>query len=186
MPQVDGSNHGQRGAGQPWRDSVNVREVWRTHPVHRNYAVSSHGRVKRLTAAKGTRPGKILNPGLSSSGYKVVSLNGAMRKVHRLMLEAFRRLPLHGEQARHRDDVKTNNVLRNLVWGSRSANYEDRVRNGGGNHGSRHGMSKLTEAQVVKMRKLSGNLSRDQLALMFGVQYQTVGQILRRERWRHV
>jgi hypothetical protein len=44
---------------------------------------------------------------------------------------AFRRMPKHGEEARHLDDIRSHNVLSNLKWGSRLDNARDAVRNGG-------------------------------------------------------
>lgn len=51
-------------------------------------------------------------------------------KLHRLVLKAFAGDPQPGQEARHRDDDPYNNRLDNLVWGTRSENMRDQVRNG--------------------------------------------------------
>ena len=161
-------------------------EVWTPHPYLTDYAVSSEGRVMRVATGKGTRPGKVLKPGTSSSGYPVVNIAGRMRKVHLMMLEAFVRLGAPGEEGRHADDVKTNNVLSNLSWGTKAQNYADRVSNGGGNHGSRHGCAILNEAQVQRMREAYPARSCKELAAEFKVAHYTVWQIVTKRSWKHI
>jgi hypothetical protein len=50
--------------------------------------------------------------------------------VHRLVLEAFDRAPVDGEQGCHINGDAKNNALWNLRWGSQSDNWDDRKRHG--------------------------------------------------------
>ena len=50
--------------------------------------------------------------------------------VHRLVLTAFVGPCPPGQEARHWDDVGTNNHLSNLLWGTPSENGHDKTRNG--------------------------------------------------------
>lgn len=51
-------------------------------------------------------------------------------KIHSLVLRAFAGPRPDDEEARHLDDVKTNNRLDNLCWGTPRENAADRRRNG--------------------------------------------------------
>jgi len=54
--------------------------------------------------------------------------------------------------------------------------------------GESHGLSKLTEAQVVEIRAIdkAGSLSRRKIAKQFGVDPALIGRIARREIWKHI
>lgn len=161
-------------------------EIWQLHPVWLDYEVSNCGRVRRATARKGTRVGKILKMHLSDSGYHTVHVGGRHRKVHVLMLETFARPGSDGEEGRHLDDIKTNNVLSNLSWGTHADNYRDRVANGGGNHGERHGLAKLKESDVIEIRALAGSTPAKILAERFAISKKYVRQIVLKQRWTHL
>lgn len=125
-----------------------IREVWAPmYGYEDEYLISTHGRVlSRPRTARnrnGTRtvPGRIIKPGLNSSGYLHF---GATRhgvkelvRVHRAVLESFVGPAPEGYVACHWDDVKTNNHLDNLRWATRSNNEHDKVRNGKHNHASK-------------------------------------------------
>jgi hypothetical protein len=110
------------------------------------YEVSDRGRVRSLDpVARGRhKPGMILSPFLTV-GYPSVTLwprqrdgNGKPIKrtslIHDLMLTAFVGPRPPGMECCHEDDVKTNNVLGNLSWGTSLDNKADMRRNGG--HGN--------------------------------------------------
>ena len=106
------------------------------------YEVSDHGRVRSLDRTITRSDGqsrrfksKELRPATDRRGHLYVNLSGgagrADRKyVHRLVIETFVGLPETGQECRHLDDVKTNNHVGNLVWGTRSDNLLDAVANG--------------------------------------------------------
>ena len=76
-----------------------------------------------------------MRPDVGEQGHRRVQLispDGTPQRigVHRLVLTAFDRPPLHGEQGCHRDGDPSNNALPNLRWGSQSENWSDRVRHG--------------------------------------------------------
>lgn len=77
------------------------------------------------------RPGRTLKPGkVGTSDHLHVVLDGRTdRTVHSLVLEAFTGPCPEGMEARHLDDNPTNNRLENLVWGTRSENSQDAIRN---------------------------------------------------------
>jgi HNH endonuclease/NUMOD4 motif len=119
-------------------------EFWVDVPGHEGvHQVSSLGRVRSLDRMVTQRhgnggsyrrrlKGQLLNPALSG-GYPGVSMYGLRTHtthVHVLVLGSFVGPCPDGMECRHLDDVKTNNRLFNLAWGTRTENGRDRVRNG--------------------------------------------------------
>lgn len=114
------------------------------------YEVSSRGRVRsldRITLKSNgmhyRTPGRILRPYVDRSGYLCVHLSTRESKrchgsIHRLMCESFRGAPEQGQLARHLDDVRQNNVIENLYWGTLSDNGHDAVRNGRNSNANKH------------------------------------------------
>lgn len=106
------------------------------------YEVSDDGRVRSLDRVVprrdgGTtrRPGKELRGSPNTTNGRIeVGLTRQGRRVsryvHRLVLEAFVGPCPPDMEARHLDDDPLNNSLANLLWGTRSENVRDRVRNG--------------------------------------------------------
>lgn len=98
--------------------NVQDREVWKEITGFEScYAVSSKGRVKNL------KNGKILKNVIDPHGYLRIKLGrGNMRRIHRLVAQAFIPNPLNLPQINHIDECKTNNNVENLEWVSASQN----------------------------------------------------------------
>lgn len=125
-------------------------EQWKPVPGWEDlYEVSDHGRVRSLDrivnltmrtrwggvceVSRRSR-GRVLACAVSRSlGYPVVNLCKGGRKklvpVGVLVLQAFVGPAPEGHECLHADDVKTNNHLGNLRWGTRRDNLLDRYRN---------------------------------------------------------
>jgi hypothetical protein len=95
-------------------------------------------------------------------GYLHVNINTGFTKatvkkepVHKLILLAFKGLPkLNPFVRRHLDDNKRNNDIKNLSYGSNKQNYLDWIRNGNAKEGEQDLASKLTDQEVLTIRKL--------------------------------
>lgn len=165
-------------------------EIWKRHPTHIYYDVSNQGNVRRNKPSKGTVPGRLLKPYKTKQGYLVVnlSIDGVISRkfVHVLVLETFVTERNGNQEARHLDDNKSNNYLDNLAWGNHSDNYQDRVNNGGGNHGSRHGQSKLSENDIFAIRSLATHMTQQDIASLYGMSRSAIGHIISKKRWRHI
>lgn len=97
-------------------------ERWRKIPGWPDFEVSDWGRVR-----------KIVPQHPDSDGYPQVTLRSKGRpaariRVHRLVLAAFKGECPPGHEGLHGDDVKHNNDLTNLRWGTRRENLADRRR----------------------------------------------------------
>lgn len=120
--------------GEEWRPVVGFEGL---------YEVSSQGKIRSLdrrvpTKKEGVtalRKGRVLNPWLVE-GYPRVALrhpNSPKHKhlhVHRILAQAFIPNPDNLPIVRHLNDVKTDNRLDNLAWGTVTDNEIDKVRNG--------------------------------------------------------
>lgn len=121
-------------------------EIWKPIPNYEGlYEVSNYGRVKSCNRENkylnrfGTeinRPirGRILTARTGSNGYLFVELwkrnKRKQRTVHSLVLEAFIGPRPEGYVCCHYDDVRTNNYVGNLRWGTPSDNAFDKIKNG--------------------------------------------------------
>lgn len=76
---------------------------------------------------------------------------------------------------------------KHLAIGSDQDNADDRERDGNQARGERMGSAKLTEDQVVEIRRRHGEGEMvTVLAEEFDVSHGTVGALVRRETWKHV
>lgn len=113
---------------------MSATEEWRPIPSTGGaYEVSSIGRVRSYKRQGATRiyaTPKMLTVSLDSDGRPAVGVAGRIRRVHNLMLEAFVGQPAPGQEVRHLDGDRTNNVLANLAYGTHVENMADQVRHG--------------------------------------------------------
>jgi len=111
------------------------------------------------------------------------------RGVHCLVLAAFVGPCPDGMQGLHGDGNTHNNSLENLRWGTPLTNAEDRAGHGTTARGSRQGLSKLTETDVVEIRRLwrAGSYrSKAALGRRFGVRAITILNVIAHKTWAHV
>ena len=152
-------------------------EEWRPLPSDPRYSISSLGRVR------GAR-GRLLSLRLDDNGYQETWVGCKRRtNVHRLVLEAFVGPCPSGLIACHINDVRTDNRLENLRWGTYQDNSNDRVRNGNarGPRGQRAGNTTLTNEDAVAIYR-SKDPSAD-LARLYGVAVGAVQRIRGGRRW---
>ena len=119
-----------------------MREQWTPAPGYEGiYEVSDQGNVRSLdrfvdNGQGGTSrlKGKTLKPGSTPTGYLFVYLcvEGKPKRfyVHRLVMAAFVGNAPPEHEVCHWNDIKTDNRLENLRYGTRSENRRDLIRNG--------------------------------------------------------
>ena len=99
------------------------------------YEISNLGRVRSLdhyirqrNNSKKLHKGRILNTWSDKIGYTVVGLNKynkyKIKKIHRLVAEAFIPNPENKSDVNHIDGNKSNNIVSNLEWATRSENMQ--------------------------------------------------------------
>lgn len=123
----------------------------------------------------------------------VVNLGrGNMRRVHRLVLEAFVGPAPAGTEGCHNDGNPQNNALSNLRWDTHAENMLDQVRHGTKAapptfRGETHPMTKLTAGDVLFIRaqpQRRGLLA--EMSRRFGVSDITIKRIRDRQVWTHI
>ena len=167
-----------------------MNEKWKTITKFPDYDVSDQGRIRswrkpgRKPNQKRKKP-KFLKPWLDKDGYCQVTLcknkNQTSKKVHRLVLETFVKSCPKGYWTCHNNGIKTDNRLINLRWDTPKNNHADKIKHGTTNRGSQHGLSKLTEKQVLKIKK-DPRVQR-LIAADYNVIRQTISLIKTQKTW---
>ncbi len=136
--------------------------------------------------------GKTLTPWLGRGGYLKVCLSNERKRrwvyVHRLVCETFHGMPDKGKEVNHKDGNKFNNSASNLEWVTRSENGYHAFRNGLNRPaiGVNSSNAKLTDSDVVQIRRLRGLLTQVQIGKMFGINDRHVCNIQLNRFWKHV
>ncbi|MBM5782939.1 MAG: endonuclease [Pelagibacterales bacterium] len=171
-----------------------MEEVWRDIKGYEGlYQVSSLGNVKSLNYNR-TKKEKVLKFGKDKGGYYfvVLYLNKKAKTIiaHRLVAIAFLENPENKPQVNHLNGKKLDNRVENLEWSSRSENMRHAFDTGlsEGKKGEKHGRSKLTESQVIKIRELysTRSYSQKEIALMLNVSQSQIGRIVNHKTWSHI
>lgn len=180
---------------EQWRSVVGFEGIYevsnlgRVKSLDRHVAVGHEGKGRRLVS------GKMLKLQRNTTGYNVLDLylasQGEFRKpvkVYRLVAEAFIGIaPSSKHVVNHINGIKTDDRPENLEWITQSENMAHAGELGLMRHGEQCHLSKLTDAQVLEIRKLSEfGLSQHKLANMFNVNQATVWAILAGKTWKHL
>lgn len=165
---------------------MTAQEEWRPVTGHPGYEVSSHGRVRSYRDKQGhpTREPRLMDL-QRVQGYLYIKLGRSFQTaVHRLVAREFLGPTPPGMECRHLDGNRENAALTNLAYGSRSENYHDRHAHGTDISGERHGNAKLSDKDVIEMRR--SKLPPRKVAEHYGMSLGNVYKILGRRAWRHL
>lgn len=163
-------------------DSTN--ELWLPIPEYeRLFQVSNQGRVRKLCPWCGEGHAKLLSP-FNQGGYLAIQLTacGNRKKrflIHTIVASAFIGPKPPSADVNHIDGNKRHNAVCNLEYLSRSDNLK---------HAFRTGLrkTKLTPEDVIAIRSQFGIVPKNELARRYGISYQTIKQIARRNIWNHI
>lgn len=131
---------------------------------------------------------KFLAP-CDNHGYKNVSLGKDNKKfIHRLVAETYIPNPKGYRCVNHINNDRADNRVENLEWCDVQMNIDHCVKQKRNCFGSKSGNAKLTEEQVVELRKRykKGGISQEKLGKEYGVDQATVWEIIHYRIWKHV
>jgi hypothetical protein len=166
--------------------STPTTEVWKPVPGYEGlYEVSDRGEVRSIAR-------RALITVQRSRRYLTVCLYKDSRRkrhyVHAVVASAFIGERPAGHEVNHRDGDHLNNRADNLEYLTRSQNIRHAQRTLGSYRGERHPLSKLTEADIIEIRRTTKRNRKDydRVALSYGIAWGTVRNIMRGKSWRHV
>ena len=125
---------------------------------------------------------------IQHGGYGVLRINGKTMRAHRLAWEFE-----HGEipenmVVMHICDNPRCVRVSHLRLGTQLDNIADRGSKERQSHGDTHRKAKLTEADVIAIRRrfAQGDISQVAIAAKYGVHHSTIRNIVLRVTWRHI
>lgn len=151
-----------------------------------DYSVDMEGNVYRN--------GHALKQGFTGRGYRTINLSkpgrSERRLVHRVVLEAFVGIRPAGYHGCHYDGNKENNRLDNLAWLTPAENESHKILHGTQAIGSRNGAHRLTDEQVIAIRRAKAKGGRYwgamKTAQQYGVAVSTVIRAAAGVHWSHI
>ena len=173
-------------------------EFWKEIGVMPNYEISNLGRVKskgrvvaRSNGSKMTIRERIIKTYINHNGYEVAVIQDGKKgkhfQVHRLVAEAFIDNNEDKPFVNHIDGVKTNNLISNLEWVTKSENEIHAYSTGLKSlKGESHSQNKLTKSKVIEIRDNNHNLTHQALANKYNVSRSCITGIMNNRTWKHL
>lgn len=152
------------------------------------YVVDENGNVFSVLSNRYKKPIKM------ASGYLYVHLHngdgkGKLKRIHRIVAEAYLDNPCNYTQVNHKNGNKQDNHVNNLEWCSNVQNMQHAIKHGlFKTAGENNPSAKLNWEQVIEIRK--EYIYRDKqhgtraLAKKYGVTNVMIGKIVRGECWK--
>ena len=166
------------------------RVEWREVSGYPTYKVNSLGKVLSFSCRK---KGKPMTPYLDKHGYWIYTLtrDGVCKhiKAHRVVALSFLGDSyFEGAMVNHKNFNKKDNRVCNLEWVDNRRNVDHAVLGKRyNNRGSKNPRSKLTEKQVINIRKnYDGTKTFRDIAEEYGVYRKTISSIINRRHWTHI
>lgn len=172
-------------------ETQHAEEVWM--PVkgfEPRFKISNHG---RLLSIGGKFGGEFILPlAIDQTGYRCATMRMKPLKrrvrVHTLVAEHFIGPKPDGQRmtVNHKDGNKLNNHVSNLEWIESVDNVRHAVLIGLMDFkGEKHPQAKLTEKDVLSMRKMyaGGGMTQKEIGAIFGVCRRQVGDVINGKNW---
>ena len=168
-----------------------MEEVWKDIAGFEGlYQVSNLGNVKRLISER-VFAERLIGRTIDRYGYvkRVLSKNGknSYFTEHRLVAISFIDNPDDKATVNHINGIKTDNRVENLEWCTNKENTHHSIAIGlQDQKGIKHHKCKLTEEQVLEIRKIGFSQTRMSLSKKYGVSRTNILGIIRGKFWKHI
>lgn len=169
-----------------------MEEIWKDITGYEGlYQVSNLGRVKSLVR-KGRKKEKLLSLCSNTHGYIMVILSKNNIKsthiAHILVANAFIPNPNNLPFVMHINDIRNDNNVNNLKWGTRQDNMDDMVNKNRQSKGENHGNSVLSEYEVIQIKTLRQNngWGSKKIAKYLSLPKEAVSGVIYNNRWKHI
>lgn len=182
-----------------------MKEIWKDIRGYKGlYRISSLGKVESIerinyfpykgVLRKRIIGGILLKQKINTYGYFCIALckNGKMKHyiLSNLIGKHFIPNPDNKFAINHKDGNKLNNNINNLEWLSVSENLKHAHRTGLiDNKGSKNPNHKLTEADILQIRKLfppAFDYTQVDIARIYNVNKGQISCIIKRKTWSHI
>lgn len=173
-------------------------EQWKPIKEYNQYEISNFGRIKSLDKIcahypKGTRlvKGKIIKQSVCI-GYLKITLYKNKKptsfRVHRLVAQHFIPNPENKPEVNHLKGDKKDNRFWMLEWNTRAENGQHSYDNGlqVSKKGSEVNGAKLTEEQVLEIRKIGKSMTLKELGSIYNVSISCISSILNNKIWTYL
>lgn len=154
-------------------------EIWKDIKDFKGYQVSNLGRVRSLRRGEP----RIIKNG-NAKNYLIVHIgNKKALYVHKLVAETFLTNESNLPTVDHIDRNPQNNDVNNL----RFASWKTQKENSNKAIGSTHGMSKLKDSDILKIKSLLETGERvTKIARSFNVGHGIISKIKKGKNWSHI
>lgn len=171
------------------------KEIWKDIEGYEGlYQVSNLGRVKSLSKKRGfgEQKEKVLKPWITNLGYCTVTLYknslSQIKRVHRLVAEAYIPNPENKETVNHIDGNKQNNTVENLEWNTQSENINHSIKTGLVSHSPYVSGAKLNKTQIQEIRNIhipyDKKTGTRALARKYNVDPSTISKIINMKSYK--
>jgi predicted XRE-type DNA-binding protein len=163
------------------------KEIFKTIPGFEDYEISKNGEIISLKYGKW----KYLNPGINKDGYREVRLYkdgyGYLKRIGYIILSAFVSSCPRGKEMSHLNGNKLDDRLENLKWETHEKNIQRRIEHGTANKGEKNGRAKLTNNQVIQIKKMiAQRYIQGYIAGMFNISRPIISHIKNNKIWDHI
>lgn len=181
-------------------EGIRCIEIWKPIPGYENfYQASNLGRIKSLEEkrfmpvnnAYANYKERIIRQSKTKDGYLKVTLSKKIKKCflsHRLVGLTFIDNPQNKAEINHIKGVKSDNRCWMLEWCNSNENvqhaYDYKLLQP--KKGVKNGASKLTEKEVLEIRKIGSSMYKKDIAKKYNVGSSTVSRILSNTNWKHI